>query len=445
MKRRDLGLVVGLATVLAGLLAWLSLATSRESSAPAADVERPQVASPSVEPTRAATSVDAPTDFDPSAAPEREARGVAANAPQKGPTGSLLVRATWGSTGKPAANIQVCVTPLGGTLVHAVRSRTDASGAALFESVGAGLIFASGDRSGRTEPLWIEAGSRAETELVLESGLTVTGRVTTSDGRSVSNAQIWVRRFQEWFALTEADASGKFRVEEIAPGSRLIATAREFAPSREASATGATGESVTLDLELGPAATSVLGQVLDPDERIVTKAVVLLEYGSFGMSGDGARWSTACDAEGRFAFHSVPPGECKLVVHSADFAPAELQQAVVLGERQELIVRLEPGAELAGVVRLAGKPVAGAMVLVGRPSSYFEFWGGAISDAQGRYRIAGLPPSTQIVTAWRPVGSQEWREWTDALRSDGISAAEAKVELVAGRTVIWNAELKSDE
>jgi hypothetical protein len=437
-------LLLAVATVI-GLVLWLS--TSSGADAQASQPTPAERDDASGEPR--VREVDAPlaaaSGSAPSAPPEREARGVAANAPQRGPTGSLLVRATWGSTGKPAANIQVCVTPLGGTLVHAVRSRTDASGAALFESVGAGLIFASGDRSGRTEPLWIEAGSRAETELVLESGLTVTGRVTTADGRSVSNAQIWVRSFQEWFALTEADASGRFRVEEIAPGSRLIATARELAPSREASANGAAGESVTLDLELGPTATSVLGQVLDPEERIVNKAVVLLEYGSFGVSGDGARWSTACDAEGRFAFHSVPPGECKLVVHSADFAPAVLQQAVVLGERQELIVRLEPGAELAGVVRLAGKPVAGAMVLVGRPSSYFEFWGGAISDAQGRYRIAGLPPSTQIVTAGLPAGSQEWREWTDALRSDGISAAEAKVELVAGRTVIWNAELKRDE
>lgn len=425
-----------------GLVLWLSTSSGADAQPPAPTAG----AQPDTSGERRASNVDKPLDdlaaSGPSPAPEREARGVAAYTPRRGPTGSLLVRATWGSTGKPAVNVQVCVKRVYGPSVDAVRSRTDASGTALFESVGPGLIFASGDRSGRTEPLWIEAGSRAEAQLVFEPGLTVTGRVMTADGRSVSNAQIWARPFAEWCALTEADASGRFRVEEVNPGSKLIATARDHAPSREALATGAAGDSVTLDFELRDAATSLLGQVVDPDEHVVSKAVVLLEYGNFGLFGDGARWSTTCDAEGRFVFHSVPPGKCTLVVQSADFAPAVLEPRVVLGERQELIVRLEPGAELAGVVRHADKPVAGAVVLVGRPGSFLQSWGCATTDAQGRYRISGLPPGVQAVGAARPAES---KEWTSELRSNELNAAEAEIELIAGRSVIWNAELKRNE
>jgi len=429
------------AATLIGLVLWLSTSSGADAQA-----SRP-TSSERVDTSgeRRVLEVDAPRESAPtttSASPGREARGVAAYAPQRGPTGSLLVRAIWGSTGKPAANIQVRAFPPYAPLMHAVRSRTDANGTALFDSVGAGLIVAADDRSGRTAPLWLEAGARAEVELVLEAGLTVTGRVTTAEGRSASNAQIWVRHFDEWNSLTEADASGRFRVNDVPPASKLIATAREHAPSRETIAKGAAGELVTLEFELGEAATSLVGQVVDPDERVVSKAVVLLEYGSFGLFGDGARWSATCDAEGRFAFHSVPPGKCTLVVQSPDFAPAELEQSVVVGERHELIVRLEPGAELAGVVRLDGKPVAGALLFVGRPGRFLENWGGATTDAQGRYRISGLPPGVQSVVAARPADS---KEWTSDLQGEDLDGAEAEIELVAGRTVIWNAEFKRDE
>ncbi len=437
------GLVAALALALAllgGLVWWLARDDSASPSRPSgARVEQtgssrtppPTVDAPRSEP--ASTPLEAPR--------EREARGSASYAPKQGPTGSLLVRAVWGSSGKPAVDVEVRVHRFGGPLLlHDDRTRTDLNGAALFESLTAGLIELRGDRSGHIPSTEIVAGARAEVEFVLDPGLTVSGRVSGADGRSVSSARVWARRFHEWVLLAEADNSGRYRIDGAPAGLRLVATSREHAPSRVLKVEGAAGAVATLDFEVREEATSVIGQVVDSDERAVSKAVVLLQYGNVGLWGDGTRWTAACDEEGRFEFHSVPPGDCKLIVQSAHFAPAVLEKEVVLGARHELIVRVEPGAELTGVVRMDGKPAAGALVLVLMPDGgLLDSWGGARTDAQGRYRLAGLPPGPQTAIAVRPANSETW---TENIEETDSARAETEIELVAGRAVIWNPELK---
>jgi protocatechuate 3,4-dioxygenase beta subunit len=434
MKQRDLGLVVGLATLLVGLLAWLSLATSRESSAPAADVERPQVASPSVEPTRAATSVDAPTDSDPSAAPEREARGVAANAPQRGPTGSLVVRAVWSSSGKPAVNVGVRLQPESGPWqLVAAQAKTDAAGVARFAAIDAVRMRVLGDRDGEVRAN-VAPKTTTEVVLVLASGVTVSGRVADRSGRGVSNAQIWIGGDDRWVALAECDSSGRYRVEDVPAADLLIATARDWAPSDTFEIPKSPVDDARHDFTLGGPGTSVVGQVLEGDDRPVAGAFVVLEFKGIGGL------STTTDDEGRFAHHGAPPGAARLRVSSLNFAPALTNIDVALERRNEHIVRLEPGAELSGVVTLDGAPVEDASVVIPEHHPSNELWGAARTDAQGRYRISGLPPGLQHVRAMVRIES---REGPGPWQRD--AAVREQVELIAARTVIWNAELKRDE
>jgi protocatechuate 3,4-dioxygenase beta subunit len=441
MKSRGLlaALVLALALV-AGLVWWIGRDPSSApgtAQASTASEPSPDVAAP--------VQVEAPISKAPvseSAAPrQREARGKTAYQPAQGPTGSVLVRAVWESSGKPAVNVGVRIERLGGhLLLLADTERTDANGVALFEKVDIGAHFVRGDRSGMLMGE-VVATQRAELELRLEPGLTVAGSVTDSDGRSVSQGLVWHLDADRWIELAECDASGRYRIEELPPNSKLAATARDRSPSKIVKVSGEVGDSVQVDLQVGGQAASVLGQILDPDERPVTRAAVVLIYQEPGFSLFPAepRRSATCDDEGRFALHSVPLGAAKLIVQTEHFAPQVLELDVRVGERHELIVHLTPGAELTGVISRESKPAAGAQVLVGNPLSHF--WGGAVADNHGRYRITGLPSGTQSVGAFLRLDGDRRLQWVENDDED-VAGAKGRVELVAGRAVIWNAELE---
>jgi hypothetical protein len=148
------------------------------------------------------------------------------------------------------------------------------------------------------------------------------------------------------------------------------------------------------------------------------------------------------DDEGRFAHHGVSLGAALLSVSSARFAPTSIELDVALDNRNEHIVRLEPGAELSGVVTLDGAPVEDARVVIRGSLSPGERWGEARTDAQGRYRLSGLPHGSHVALASRPIRAP--KEGLASQYGDIVST-HGQVELVAGRTVIWNAELKRDE
>jgi hypothetical protein len=441
MKSGGLLAVMALAlTVLAALAWWIG----REPAAEVSGAHTPSANEPSPD-AAAPVQVEAPTSKAPAseaAAPlQREARGKTAYQPAQGPTGSVLVRAVWESSGKPAVNVGVNLRRWGGPLtLLAAQARTDAEGVALFEGVEVGLVEVRGDRSGYL-PGEVIAGERSTMELRLEPGLTVSGRVTDAEGRSVSQGQVWLLSAREWTELAECDASGRYRIEELPPGAKLAATARDRSPSDARKVDGGAGGAVTLDFEVGGDAASVLGQVLDPDEKPVAKAVVLLQYGEPGMfRRTPPQRSAMCDEDGRFALHSVPLGSCKLIVQSQYFAPATREMDVTLGERHELNVNVEPGAELTGEIKFEDRPASRAMVFVGSP--FGNLWGGAMTDHRGRYRITGLPPGLQdVFSALRTDGRQQV-SWIDEIPDEEVAKSEAEIELVAGRAVIWNAVLE---
>jgi hypothetical protein len=214
----------------------------------------------------------------------------------------------------------------------------------------------------------------------------------------------------------------------------LIATARDWAPSDTFSIPDSRLVEAQHDFTLGGRGAGVVGRVLEGDDHPVAGALVVIELEQFG------HWYTTTDGEGRFVHHGAPPGPARLRVSSRNFAPASTNITVTLEERNEHIVRLEPGAELSGVVTVAGVPFENARVMIPEDARSFERWGEARTDAQGRYRISGLPPGSHFVHA---VPSLEWSKENGASRRDRF--AREAVELVAGRTVIWNAELKRDE
>jgi protocatechuate 3,4-dioxygenase beta subunit len=428
--------VVLLASMLAGLLLWLS-GNSRTSAGapPPTPAEHTDARD-----ERHAIAMDQPVDAlaqaAPSPTPQRKARGGAAFPPRDGPKGSLVVRAVWISSGEPAVNLRVWLDRGSGPWPRVeADSRTDATGVVRFANIDAVAMRVVCDLAG-TVDVNLDPGDVTEIEFRVEAGTAVTGRVLDPSGRGASNAWIWIDGSEGWTAFAECDSAGRYRIDHVSPGSSLIATAPDLAPSEAIEVPDFRVNELEHDFKLRGPAARVLGQILDRDDQPVPGAAVTL-----CLDGSGC-WRTTSDDEGRFVHHSATLGEGWLNVWSPYFAPASKQIDVTLDSRNEHIVRLETGAELSGVIELEGVPVEGARVMVGSGEPDWNIWGLATTDASGHYRLSGLPPGTCRATAGLPEGSPAWKPRPPGKKD---LRARGEVELVAGRTVIWNAELKRDE
>lgn len=104
----------------------------------------------------------------------------------------------------------------------------------------------------------------------------------------------------------------------------------------------------------------------------------------------------SADGTGEFRFTDVPPGAYVLTVERRGYAsirnsPREPAVEVVDGAETKLETALTPGVEIAGrVVSEDGTPLANAHVAVRDI--------GAMTDREGRFRLADLPAGTQSVS-----------------------------------------------
>ncbi|MFO1051412.1 MAG: carboxypeptidase-like regulatory domain-containing protein [Planctomycetota bacterium] len=128
---------------------------------------------------------------------------------------------------------------------------------------------------------------------------------------------------------------------------------------------------------------------------------------------------TRTDGEGRFRLRGVHPGGNLFAVTKHALLPHLKQRVVVrAGEEKDLgSVRMAEGETAVGKVKdAAGKPVAGAEVLIaGRslaaPVHFATF--APVSDAEGKFELAGMPAGEVIAAARRSPGDpwffSEWQ------------------------------------
>ena len=238
--------------------------------------------------------------------------------------------------------------------------------------------------------------------LYLEPGARVEGRVLDPDGAPLAGAEIWsasssgrppVLAFDRPAPPAAlSDAAGRFAVEDLAPGLAVdLWVGRDgFLP---AVLTGIEAPSARpIEVELRRAAT-LAGRVVDADGRAIEGAEVSARIEAAGaeppVSGTAA---AVTDGAGRFELADVAPGRLRVDAFAEGFqASSEQTFGLAAGERlEQAVFVLERGAALEGWVSdHRGDPVAGARVLSGRH--------GASTDADGAYRLAGLPPGSARV------------------------------------------------
>lgn len=433
MRRGTLLIVAAsLALLIIGVLGLTLRESSPASAAPANEVELHDVPSEPPEP-------EPPPEIARSAVVQDSGRSTTTSQAWRNVTnvalGRLEVRVVWADSGAPCAGVEVTLVPFArGGLHYSSYARSGADGLAHFERVEAGPVHLMGDRSGNAE-VRVVADGLTRAELRVARGCRVTGRVFAAPGALASQPQVWLYDSGSWRRVAEADDFRRFELEGVVPGSLLMARAREWS-SRPARVQCSEGTVVELELMIELEGALILGQVLDLHEQPIEGAVVAVEMPepptqAFVNLAGKLYITTQTDDEGRFAL-AGHGAEQRLVVCAPHFAPYETRiDCSPTMRRIEHIVRLVEGALLLGRATFAdGRPAENAFVSIGdlfEDELSVRF---AITDAQGNYRLAGLPPGKHHV------GVSFVFLGTDAGRAE----ADLTLQLVA--PTVWNPVLE---
>ncbi len=187
---------------------------------------------------------------------------------------------------------------------------------------------------------------------------------------------------------------------------RTAARAPDTAPATAARgpAVGA-GAAGTAEEPTGPL---LVGRVVDTSGAPVAGAAVYasdregfaldLQPAAFGESDWRRRFEALSDDEGVFELRGPEPGEIRIAVRAAGFAPLDRSGVrLPVGERHDLgELELQSGAVLTGFVRDEdGRPVAGAEIQRQEDSPFAFFDPGsrrvaAVTDASGAFRVDQL-------------------------------------------------------
>lgn len=276
--------------------------------------------------------------------------------------------------------------------------------------------------------------------VMLAPGASVRGVVADPKGNPVEGAEVYGKSSADFLkslggdpepadAVTAAD--GSFVLEDRSPGVAidLSVTHPGYGPG---SAPGvAVPSEAPVRIVLLPSV-RVAGRTVDPEGRPVAGAFVFLseeESRSFGgrtalMLSDRFHRGTS-DDEGGFSFDGVSPGAFSINAQAPHRQQAELKNLEVKAGQDltGLEIVLPPGAEVTGrVLSPEGRPVADAQVAVVQESEerYASFSSlVASTDADGQYRIDGVPPGKRTLEA----------------RSEGYRRAVRDVELTAAAVV----------
>jgi protocatechuate 3,4-dioxygenase beta subunit len=346
--------------------------------------------------------------------------------------------------GEPVAG-KVSLRALGGGNVSVgMRSRyrieTDEEGSFSLGPVPAGdhmlLVEARGYASTNVEAP-VSGRSKVEDlgDIVLETGLSISGRVLDEGGGPIGTAVLTASQpgrgmmsaTGDEVVTAETDEEGRFVLAGLSPGPQHVyAVASGYGRSDGIVAEPGTS-GLTINLKL---AGSIRGTVVDPEGHPVTPFRAMAR----SSQRRGTPVMPVRDTDGVFLLENVPEGEYVVEILSADFMPEAISSVRVSGGNVAEVgtVRLRRGGSIAGtVVDASGDPVPGATIQAVGPGPR-RYWGeeNAISsDRQGRFRLGGLPDGKANIAASHPAYAEARLEGVEVDSRSGAS----EVEIVLSR------------
>lgn len=303
--------------------------------------------------------------------------------------------------------------------------RSDAQGWVDVDGLPPGRVMIYCDIGGGGS-LVLQPGETQEHRIVIPAGIDIEGLVRAGSGAPVPGAQIWMSDYgndAEGRVVAVTDLQGRFRIRQVSPQRYLAARARGYGPSRMQLIRGAAGETCKFEFELPSSQTGLSGSVRDPLGQAVAELEIRVAQPRFGFRKDAQGRSqhglaprlVRTDADGRFVCSGLEPGKTIVTLRPAGFAPQRHEVTLEAGKDRALHLQLGLAASLTGTVRdEAGAPVPAAVLRVGEYASHLGFY--QRCDAQGRFRVEGLPPGAQVLH----------------VEKDGVGKTQAQLQLRAG-------------
>ncbi len=251
-----------------------------------------------------------------------------------------------------------------------------------------------------------------------------------------TRVQLWALRERAWYSAKRVrlDDELRFVVEALEPGDyRVTASLPAFVP-HERRAQVHVGRTTEVALELLRGA-ALAGRVVEPEGTPVEGANVRVRD----------ERGTETDAEGRFALTGISPGDHLLDVETPGVVKVEHALGELAdGERvEDLEIVVGAGLALRGVVfRPDGAPAHQARVVaVERRDDGGKPWRAlrleTRTDAEGRFRLAGLEPMRfDVAASLEPSArARPWTAYADATAGATLVLTLGAGARVAGRVV----------
>ena len=241
-------------------------------------------------------------------------------------------------------------------------------------------------------------------ELALSRALyTLRGRVVDEHGVGVGGAMLTVSATSPQTPIrrtAKSDADGSFSVPAL-PEPPFELSAEHPGFSQENLAEIESTDDVRVVMSAG---VTFLGEVLDDWTGDA--------LGSVQVRLDGpTKRDTRTRSDGTFVFRRAPTGTYDISFSHPDYEPQSrrvvLEPPHYVDRPQELdAVRLEPGGTVEGeVLDALSEPVSNAEVAWGDPPRWER---ATLSDAQGQFRLRGVPAGSAWITARHPVAGENW-------------------------------------
>ena len=230
-------------------------------------------------------------------------------------------------------------------------------------------------------------------DAALRAGTTVRGVVSDAGGDPVAGATVAIATDPTLPAPTEAvtGADGSYAVSGISAGDwEAEVGADGFASVRQAFSASGSGI-VEVDVELP------IGGTIEGTVRRVSTGVPIADATITVFPADGPPVQATTDLVGRYSIADLAPGEATVnaAATESELVPGETAVAVVGGAVANGDIELGLASNVVGrVTDDAGAPVPGLLVhriVAGAPVP-------AITDAEGRYSLPGVPPGEHEIS-----------------------------------------------
>ena len=222
--------------------------------------------------------------------------------------------------------------------------------------------FASDTLYGNTPKPSLETLRDRSGVMVLKKGITVEGRVLSSDGKPIAGARIaqGSDRFGSHYPDTKSDEQGRFRFANCHAGEMILTVqARGYSPDLRKIVV-APGQA-SVDFALEPAH-RIRARVVDPQGNPVAGAFVAADTWRGHRS---IEFRVDTDKEGRFAWDDAPGDEVQFAMGKEGYMA--LRRKAITASSDELLITLIKPLKVKGAVTDAdtGRPVDAFTVVPG--------------------------------------------------------------------------------